>query len=154
PKPFSPRQLQARVLHALQLKAAQDHADFIAAQLAVTNQQLEKSLAARSEDVRQAQDALLFGMAKLAESRDGETAGHLQRLQYYARSLLQAAAKEPRWAGIVNSSFLEHLERCVPLHDIGKIGLPDSILLKSGKLTPSERSLMETHTVIGDRVLQ
>jgi response regulator RpfG family c-di-GMP phosphodiesterase len=154
PKPFSTRQLQARVLHALQLKSAQDHADFVAGQLALTNEQLEKSLAARSNDVRQAQDAILFGMAKMAESRDGETAGHLRRLQCYTRCLLESAVHEPSWAGVANSSFLEHLERCVPLHDIGKIGLPDNVLLKPGKLTASERSLIETHTIIGDRMLE
>jgi len=154
PKPFAPRQLQARVLHALELKAAQDRAEFVGTQLVLTNQQLEKSLAARSMDVRRAQDALLFGLAKMAESKDGETAGHLRRLQRYARCLAEHAADEPTWVGVANSSFLEHLERCVPLHDIGKIGLPDFILMKPGKLTDSERSLMETHTIIGDRILE
>jgi putative two-component system response regulator len=154
PKPFSPRQLQARVHHALELKAAQDRADYIAGQLSVINQQLEKSLAARTADVHRAHDALLFGLAKMAESRDGETAGHLRRMQRYAASLVQFVSDEPTWAGVINSSFLEHLERCVPLHDIGKIGLPDHILLKPGKLTASERSLMETHTLIGDRILE
>jgi putative two-component system response regulator len=76
-------------------------------------------------------------------------------LQRYTRLLAEkAAAAEPSWAGLVNSTFLEQLERCVPLHDIGKIGLPESILLKPGKLTAEERSLMETHTVIGDRILR
>ena len=154
PKPFGPRQLQARVLHALQLKSAQDQAEFISRQLALTNQQLEKSLAARSSDVRRAQDALLFGMAKMAESRDGETAGHLRRLQCYTRCLAEQMEGEPTWAGVVNSSFLAHLERCVPLHDIGKIALPDHVLLKPGKLTDSERALMETHTILGDRILE
>jgi response regulator RpfG family c-di-GMP phosphodiesterase/serine/threonine protein kinase len=154
PKPFGPRQLQARVCHALELKAAQDQAEFIARQLYTTNQQLEKSLAARILDVRQAQDALLFGMAKMAESRDGETAGHLRRLQCYVRCLAEHIGDEPTWAGVVNSSFLEHLERCVPLHDIGKIALPDHILLKPGQLTDAERALMETHTILGDRMLE
>ena len=154
PKPFGVRQLEARAQHALRLKEAQDQADFLAHQLVFTNRQLENSLAARTSDVRQAQDALLFAMAKMAESRDGETAGHLRRLQRYVRCLAENVAKDPHWAGVINSVFLEQLERCVPLHDIGKIGLPDSILLKPGKLTESERSLMETHTVIGDRMLE
>jgi response regulator RpfG family c-di-GMP phosphodiesterase/tRNA A-37 threonylcarbamoyl transferase component Bud32 len=154
-KPFGIGQLAAKVKHALRLKAAQEEADALARQLTLTNRQLEASLAARISDVRQAQDALLFAMAKMAESRDGETSGHLRRLQRYTRLLAQrAAAFEPTWAGLVNSTFLEQLERCVPLHDIGKIGLPESVLLKPGKLTSEERALMETHTVIGDRILR
>jgi response regulator RpfG family c-di-GMP phosphodiesterase/serine/threonine protein kinase len=154
PKPFGVQQLEARVLHALQLKRAQEQADFIARQLALTNTQLENSLAARTFDVRRAQDALLFAMAKMAESRDGETPGHLRRLQRYARCLAEHVADKPAWAGVVNGTFLEYLERCVPLHDIGKIGLPEQVLLKPGKLTVAERALMETHTLIGDRILE
>jgi response regulator RpfG family c-di-GMP phosphodiesterase len=154
PKPFGVRQLEAKVQHALRLKEAQDQAEFLARQLVVTNHQLENSLAARSGDVRQAQDALLFAMAKMAEARDGETSGHLRRLQAYTRCLAEAVATRPGWAGVVNGPFLEQLQRCVPLHDIGKIGLPDSVLLKPGKLTDDERSLMETHTIIGDRMLE
>jgi response regulator RpfG family c-di-GMP phosphodiesterase/serine/threonine protein kinase len=153
-KPFGMRQLRARVEHSLGLKAAQDQAQALTRQLILANQQLEASLAARTSDVRQAQDALLFAMAKMAESKDGETSGHLRRLQRYTRSLAERVAEESGWEGLVNSAFLEQLERCVPLHDIGKIGLPEYILLKPGKLTDSERSLMETHTVIGDSILE
>src|SRR5262249_4418359 len=137
----------------LKLKEAQDRAGSLACQLHLANSQLEKSLVARSGDVRQAQDALLFAMVKMAESRDGETPGHLRRLQRYARCLAEHAADLPGWRGQINRPFLEQLEPCVPFHDIGKIGLPESILLKPGKLTDAERSLMETHTIIGDRIL-
>jgi response regulator RpfG family c-di-GMP phosphodiesterase len=153
-KPFGMRQLRARVQHCLRLKEAQDQADTLARQLLLTNRQLEASLAARTSDVRQAQDALLFAMAKMAESKDGETSGHLRRLQRYSCSLAECVADEPGWEGMINSAFLEQLERCVPLHDIGKIGLPEHILLKPGKLTEAERSLMETHTIIGDNILE
>jgi response regulator RpfG family c-di-GMP phosphodiesterase len=153
-KPFGERQLRARVEHALRLKEAQEQAEALARQLVVVNAQLESSLAARTHDVRQAEDALLFAMAKMAESKDGETSGHLRRLQRYCRCLAERVAEQPGWAGLVNSAFLEQLERCVPLHDIGKIGLPEHILLKPGKLTSAERALMETHTIIGDRILE
>lgn len=153
-KPFGVRQLRARVKHALGLKEAQEQAEMLARQLVLANRQLENSLAARISDVRQAEDALLFAMAKMAESRDGETSGHLRRLQRYTRCLAERVAEESSWAGLVNSAFLEQLERCVPLHDIGKIGLPEHILLKPGKLTHDERSLMETHTLIGDSILE
>jgi response regulator RpfG family c-di-GMP phosphodiesterase/tRNA A-37 threonylcarbamoyl transferase component Bud32 len=154
PKPFTPKQLDAKVRHHLNLKQAQDRADQLAQQLRLTNQQLEHSLIARAADVRQAQDAMLLGMAKMAESRDGETPGHLRRLQLYCRCLAEKAALGPPWHGLVDSRFLEQLDRCVPLHDIGKIGLPDEVLLKAGRLSPAERTLMETHSILGDRILE
>jgi len=154
PKPFGVLQLRGRVEHALSLKEAQDRADRLASHFSTLNRQLEKSLQARTVDVRRAQDALLFAMAKMAESRDGETASHLGRLQHYSRLLAACAATQPNWERLINSSFLDQLERCVPLHDIGKIGLPEQILTKPGKLSPAERQLMETHTVIGDQILE
>ncbi len=154
PKPFEPRQLLAKVGHALRLKDAQERIHMLTEQLMLTNQQLQESLESRGEDVRRAHDALLFTMAKMAESRDGETPGHLRRLQLYTRVLAQHAARRTPWLGLVDDRFLEQVERCVPLHDIGKIGLPDEVLLKPGALTATERALVETHTLIGDRILE
>jgi response regulator RpfG family c-di-GMP phosphodiesterase len=153
-KPYEPRQLAAKIEHAFRLKEAQDEASFLGNQLLQTNRQLQQSLEARASDVRKAQDALLFGLAKMAESREGETAGHLRRLQGYVRVLVDQVAGRPHWTGLVDSRFLEHLERCVPLHDIGKIGLPDEVLLKPARLTPDQRRMMETHVLIGDRMLE
>jgi response regulator RpfG family c-di-GMP phosphodiesterase len=154
PKPFEPRQLALKVEHALRLKDAQDRAGLLAEQLLLTNRQLQQSLQARAADVRRAHDALLFTVAKMAESRDGETAGHLRRMQAYTRALARGAAAAWPWAGLVDDRFLEMLERCVPLHDIGKIALPDGVLLKPAALTLSERALVETHPLIGDRILE
>jgi response regulator RpfG family c-di-GMP phosphodiesterase len=120
----------------------------------MTNRQLQNSLTARTSDVRLAQNALLFAMAKMAESREGETAGHLLRMQRYTRCLAEHCVNLPTWEGVVTYTFLDQLERCVPLHDIGKIGLPEHILLKSGALTAEERALMETHPIIGDQILE
>src|SRR5207248_1289397 len=83
PRPFDPTQFAAKVQHILRLKDAQDRADLLARHLLAVNRQLEHSLRARSHDVRQAQDALLFVMAKLAESCGGESAGHQRRLERY-----------------------------------------------------------------------
>jgi response regulator RpfG family c-di-GMP phosphodiesterase len=154
PKPFEPRQLEAKVAHVLRLKQAQDRANTLAQQLMVTNHQLEMSLEARSADVRRAHDALLFGLAKMAESRDGETPGHLKRMQQYCNALATKVQGIPPWYGTVDSKFLEQLDRCVPLHDIGKIGLPDEVLLKPGALSPQERKLVDSHPLIGDRILE
>ncbi len=154
PKPFEPRQLLAKVGHALRLVDAQERIYILKEQLMLTNDQLQQSLKSRAEDMRQAHDALLFTMAKMAESRDGETPGHLRRLQLYAHVLTEQAARKAPWQGLVDERFLDDLERCIPLHDIGKIGLPESVLLKPGALTPSERTLVETHPLIGDRLLE
>jgi response regulator RpfG family c-di-GMP phosphodiesterase/serine/threonine protein kinase len=153
-KPFRPQQLRARVQHALRLKAAQDRSLWLAEQLRALNRQLHQSLQARADDVRRAHDALLFTMAKMAESRDGETPGHLRRLQCYTRVLALQASAAPPWKGLVDDRFLDGLERCVPLHDIGKLGLPDEVLLKPAALNQAERLLMQTHTLIGDRILE
>jgi response regulator RpfG family c-di-GMP phosphodiesterase len=154
PKPFKPHQLLAKVRHILRMKEAQERIHMLKEQLLLTNQQLQQSLLSRNEDVRRAHDALLFTMAKMAESRDGETPGHLLRLQRYTRALATHASKRSPWAGVIDGRFLDQLERCVPLHDIGKIGLSDDLLLKPGRLTASERALMETHPLIGDRILE
>jgi response regulator RpfG family c-di-GMP phosphodiesterase len=153
-KPFGARELAARVEHALKLKEAQDQATRLAEEMARGNEQLRLSLDAREGDVQRAHDALLFAMAKMAESRDGETPGHMRRLQGYTAALARRAALRPPWLGLVDERFLRGLERCVPLHDIGKIGLPDEVLLKPGPLTTAERRLVETHPLTGDRILE
>jgi response regulator RpfG family c-di-GMP phosphodiesterase/serine/threonine protein kinase len=153
-KPFQSKQVAAKVRQALQLQESQEKAGRTAESLLHSNRELQRSLEARAQDVRQAHDALLFAMAKMAESRDGETHGHLRRLQGYTRALATAAAQLPPWLGLVDERFLEQLARCVPLHDIGKIGLPEEVLLKPGALTEAERRLVETHPLIGDRILE
>src|SRR5262249_54916481 len=120
----------------------------------LANRQLELSLEASKADVRQAHDALLFTMAKMAESRDGETAGHLRRLQRYVRVLAEQAARQRPWMGLVDARFLQQLERCVPSHDTGKLGRPDDVLLKPAALSAAERALVEQHPLIGDRILE
>jgi response regulator RpfG family c-di-GMP phosphodiesterase len=152
-QPLDLRQLAAKVQHILRLKDAQDRTDVLARHLLMANRQLVDSLQARASDVRQAHDALLFAMAKMAESREGETAGHSRRLQLYVRALAEALADDPAWSGFVNGPFLEQTVRCVPLHDIGKLGLPDVVLNKPGALTEAERELMKTHTIIGAGML-
>ncbi len=152
-RPFDPRHFAARVLHTLRLRDAQARADRMARHLILANRQLEHSLQARSEDVRQAQNALLFAMARMAASREGENLGHLRRLQRYTCCLADAASRDPAWSEVLVPAFVEELERCVPLHDIGKIGLPDQLLAKPGPLSPEERALMETHPLIGAGIL-
>jgi response regulator RpfG family c-di-GMP phosphodiesterase/serine/threonine protein kinase len=153
-KPFDARQLSGKTRQALLLKTTEDRAARTADQLARLHTQLEQSVHARATDIREAHNALLFAMAKMAEQRDGETPGHLKRMQGYSRILAIEAACSPPWRGLVDERFLAQLERCVPLHDIGKIGLPDEILLKPASLTPQERAQVQEHPLIGDRMLE
>jgi response regulator RpfG family c-di-GMP phosphodiesterase len=152
-KPFGVAQMVAKVEHAMKLKAAQEREQWLAEQLRIVNDQLRASLDSRAADVRQAQNAVLFTMSKMAEAGDGETPGHLRRMQRYTRVLAIQAAKLAPWSGLVDDRFLDQMERCVALHDIGKIGLPDEVLLKRTPLSESERRLVRTHTLIGDRIL-
>lgn len=145
--------LPARCDLLLRWKQEEERAQLLSAQNELTAHQLQESLQARARDVREAHNALLFAMAKMAESREGETPGHLKRLQGYCRALAQSASAFQPWSALVDSRFLELLERCLPLHDIGKIGLPEDVLMKPGALNEQERRLIETHPVIGDRIL-
>ena len=153
PKPLALPQLAAAVQHHLRLKAAQDRVDQLARHLMTVNKQLEHSLHTRDHDLRRAEDALLFGMAKMAEMREGETAGHLRRLQKYGTALAERLRQEPGWVGVLDNTFVEHLERCVPLHDVGKIGLPDALVHNTGALNEAERRVMETHTTVGSSLI-
>jgi response regulator RpfG family c-di-GMP phosphodiesterase len=147
-------ELPARVERALRIRKSQEEATRRIANLIAAREALRQSLDTRTADLVRAHDALLFTMAKMAESRDGETPGHLSRLQAYVAVLARYVVKEPGYQGLSDSLFSNELIRCVPLHDIGKIGLPEELLLKPGALNAAERILVETHPLIGDRILE
>jgi response regulator RpfG family c-di-GMP phosphodiesterase/serine/threonine protein kinase len=153
-KPFSVVQLQSRVKAALRLKDAQDRSDLLNQHLLAANHALEQSLGSRDSDLVQVRNALVLALAKLVERRASEAGAHLLRLQRYCRCLAEEAARTPHFAGQVDAHFIEMLECFAPLHDIGKVGLPDHILLKPGKLDPDERVIMQAHTLIGAETLQ
>jgi response regulator RpfG family c-di-GMP phosphodiesterase len=153
-KPFSLTQLVACVQSELRLKEAQDRADQLNRELLVANQHLHDAVGDRHEEQTRARDALVLALAQCVEYRDGETPQHLLRLQRYTRCLAEEAAKDARFAGQINQDFLDTMHCCVPLHDLGKIRLPDHILLKPDKLTADERIQVQAHTVIGAETLQ
>ena len=148
-KPFSVIQLQARVKAALRLKEAQDRGDTLNRHLQQVNQQLEKNLGARDHSLVESRNAMVFALAKLVEHRLGDDGGHLDRMPKYARLLAEEAAKTGPFAGRIDAAFIDLLESCAPLHDVGRIALPDHILLKPNKLDQDERLQMQTHTTIG-----
>ncbi len=141
-KPISPPIVLARVKTNLALKAA---ADF----LKDKNAFLEQEVARRTEEVREIQDVTILTMASLAETRDNETGDHIIRTQLYVRLLALQLRQHPRFAHYLDDATIDLLFKSAPLHDIGKIGIPDSILLKPGKLTTEEFETMKTHTTLG-----
>jgi response regulator RpfG family c-di-GMP phosphodiesterase/serine/threonine protein kinase len=153
-KPFSTVQLVARLKTALRLKEAQDRSDLLNRHLLAVNHELEQNVNARDSDLIHARNALVLALAKLVEYRDSETGAHLIRLQKYCRALAEEAAGSAVFAGQIDANFIEMLECCAPLHDIGKVGLPDHILLKPGKLDGDERVIMQAHTIIGGDTLK
>ena len=98
--------------------------------------------------------AALQGLAKLAESRDPETGDHLVRMALYSAVLAETMAGDPRYAALITPAYVRNIHRFAPMHDIGKVGIADSILLKPGRLDEAERKEMERHPVIGGQALR
>ncbi len=149
-KPISPPILRARVRTHLQVKAARDA-------LKRQNAGLEAALAEHVDQVERLRDATMFVMVSLAEFRDETTGNHVRRTQEYVRVLAEALRHapdaEPEAASLDDAS-IDLLAKSAPLHDIGKVAIPDDILLKPGKLDAPAFEVMKTHTVRGWEILQ
>jgi len=141
-KPISAPILIARVRTQLALKAA---ADF----LRDKNAFLEGEVERRTREVQVIQDVTIVAMASLAETRSNETGRHLRRTQHYVRALAKKLQRLPKFSAQLDDKTIEILFKSAPLHDIGKVGIPDAILLKPGKLTVAEFEVMKTHTTLG-----
>ncbi|MCC6746261.1 MAG: response regulator [Deltaproteobacteria bacterium] len=102
---------------------------------------------------RAAQYEVILALAKLAEYRDPETGAHLERMRRYSQTLAREIARSPKYQGQLDPDYAEAIFYSSPLHDIGKVGIPDSVLLKPGKLTPEEWVTMQRHANIGAEVL-
>lgn len=121
------------------------------AALTRTTRRLERELSAKHERELATQHALIFGLARLADHRDRETGRHIDRICGYSRLLAERLrARHPE----IDDSWIERLELAASLHDIGKVGVPDGILLKPGPLTSGERERMQEHTRIGGETLR
>ncbi len=148
-KPFSLIQLKARVSAALRLKQAQDRTDRLNRTVARANIEMEQALGSRDGELVAARGALVLALAKLVEARSNETGGHLLRLQRYSAFLGEAAARTPPFADRLTPDVRQAIEQAAPLHDIGKVAIPDAILNKPGKLTPEEFNVMKRHAAAG-----
>ena len=98
-------------------------------------------------------DAMIFALAKLAESRDPETGAHLERVCNYSRQLAIHLATLPKFKEQVNDAYVRLIYQTSPLHDIGKVAIPDCVLLKPGRLSDREFEIMKSHTTLGAQTL-
>ncbi|MBF0202340.1 MAG: two-component system response regulator [Desulfamplus sp.] len=139
-KPFRPRLLERRVKTQISLKEHRDN--------------LEEIVRERTRLLNLTQDVTIESLGNLAEYRDQETGGHIKRTKNYVRHLaeeIRRIAKYPEH--FMDDAYIDLLTKSAPLHDIGKVGVPDSILLKPGKLTPEEFEEMKKHTLYGRDII-
>lgn len=138
-KPFRPGLVKARVRNHLELKRHRDN--------------LQGLVDEQVEEINDSHIATIFAMSKLAESRDDDTGKHLERTQIYCRMLATEMSKESAYAGLIDAAFIETIFHASPLHDIGKVAVPDAVLCKPGKLTDEEFRVMQCHTTRGSDTL-
>ncbi|KAF0189340.1 MAG: response regulator containing a CheY-like receiver domain and an HD-GYP [Desulfobulbaceae bacterium] len=146
-KPITPILVLARIRTQLELKHARDC-------LHTQNIFLEAEVARRMGENLLIQEVSIHALAHLAETRDPETGNHLRRTQGYVHALAFFLQDHPRFADFLTPANIEILTKSAPLHDIGKVGIPDYILLKPGKLTPEEWKIMKTHAEIGSKAIE
>lgn len=146
-KPISPPIVLARVQTHLTLKQS---ADFLRDQ----NDYLEQEIERRSRELQTIQDVTIMTMASLAETRDNDTGNHIRRTQFYVSALARKLASHPRHSPALTPQAIDTLFKSAPLHDIGKVGIPDHILLKPGKLDSAEFDIMKTHTTLGRQAIE
>lgn len=146
-KPITPAVVLARVLTQLQAKQARDW-------LKNENTVLEAEVARRMTENDLTQRVSIQALAHLAEIRDPETGNHILRTQGYVQQLAIALREHPRFKATLTERYIDLLARSAPLHDIGKVGIPDHILLKPGKLNPIEWAIMQTHAKLGSDAIE
>ena len=141
-KPISPPIFLMRIQNHLALKRAadflRDKADY-----------LEKEVQNRTREIAALQEVTVQVVTSLAETRDQETGKHIRRTQLYVKALAEKLQNHPRFAASLGATEIDAIYKSAPLHDIGKVGIPDRILLKPGKLTEEEFEIMKTHTTLG-----
>ena len=141
-KPIRPAILQARVRSQLELKRARDW-------LQDQNGYLEQEVQRRMRENELVRDVTLHALAMLAEARDSDTGYHIERTKSYVEALGRQLLRTDLYVEQLAGGRLEQMIRAAPLHDIGKVGIPDQILLKPGKLTRDEYEIMKDHARIG-----
>ncbi|MGD8118024.1 HD-GYP domain-containing protein [Vibrio sp. TRT 29B02] len=126
--------------------------DELGSMASLTNQMLD-SLESSQDEVKTTRDVAIVSLSALAESRDNETGAHILRTQEYVRALAKHLAQFEHHQALLTDNYIELLYKSAPLHDVGKVGIPDNILLKPGKLTDEEFEVMKDHPEIGAKAL-
>ncbi len=140
-KPVSPPIVRARVNTHLELKMHRDH--------------LEEMIHLRTKELELTREVTISSLASLAETRDNETGGHIRRTQFYVKILAETLQSNPAFSPFLDDTTVGLLYKSAPLHDVGKVGVPDAILLKPGKLNDDEFEVMKKHTEFGrDTILR
>jgi len=145
-KPISPPILLARVKTQMQLQQSRS-------MLKNENRSLHGSLQEQKQHKETLEDIAMIAMGALAESRDPETGNHIFRTQYYVKALAEHLRHHPKFSHFLDSEMIGLLFKTAPLHDIGKVGIPDDILLKPGRLSPDEFEVMKKHPFFGYQAL-
>lgn len=146
-KPITPAIMMMRVNTHLSMKKMHDF-------LHDKNSFLEDEIKHRTAEVVAIQDVTIHALASLAETRDNDTGNHIRRTQRYVKLLAEKLRFHPRFSHFLDSDrTIDMLFKVAPLHDIGKVGIPDSILLKPGKFTPEEFEVMKAHPTLGYKTI-
>ena len=146
-KPVRPPVLLARVAAHVELSLAR-------ARLAAQNHRLEAEVERRMAENLRLRDIGIHALARLAETRDNETGNHLRRTREYVRQLGLRLLAQPRFAAELDGPGVDLMARSAPLHDIGKVGIPDRILHKPGRLDAEEWRIMQTHAALGAEAIR
>ncbi|WGS87337.1 two-component system response regulator [Methylomonas sp. UP202] len=146
-KPITAPILLARVRNQLELKQSRDW-------LRIRNNRLESEIARRMSENEAIQDVSIRALARLAEIRDTETGNHILRTQCYVRTLAEKLTANPRFSALLTDDYIKLLAQSAPLHDIGKVGIPDAILRKPGPLDAQEWRIMKTHAKLGSDAIE
>lgn len=148
------RELTTDVMFNLSVIETRRQRDTALAELEKSNDQLQEKVILRTQQIAQVQEATVIGLSTLVEFRDHETGNHILRTREYIKILLEEMTHHEVFQKELTSEKIEFIYKSAPLHDIGKVGIPDQILNKPGKLTPEESAIMKTHTTIGAEAIE
>lgn len=146
-KPISSSIMLSRIKTQLENKEAKDF-------LKDKNLYLEDEVKKRTKEISVVQDVTILTLASLAETRDADTGNHIRRTQHYIVVLAKALQNHPRFSSYLSDEMIKILYRSAPLHDIGKVGIADRVLLKPGMLTYEEFEIMKRHTTLGKEAIE
>ncbi|MBI3560905.1 MAG: response regulator [Gammaproteobacteria bacterium] len=153
-KPINAVLLRARVNSSLDKKRLHDSESHYRHELELFNSRLQAKIQAQVNEIVSAHLGAIFATSKLAESKDPETGAHLERLRVFCKLLAEDLAGYKQYAADIDQEFINCIYAASPLHDIGKVGIPDNVLLKPGKLDTQEWVVMRQHTIIGANTLR